>query len=71
MIGKVHKKTPLTLHTRIGEAKNDETTVEVWCVEPTREPMIVHEDGRAFSLSWSDILKLAQEAFAEDIASAK
>ena len=67
-VGTLLAKTPLTLHTRIGEATNESTTVEVWCIEPTREPMIVHEDGRAFRLSWGDILKLAQDAFAEDIA---
>lgn len=30
--------------------------------------MIVHQDGRTFTMDWGDILKLAQEAFAEDIA---
>lgn len=67
MIGKVHAKQPLALHRRIGEAKSDTTTVEVLQIEPTGEPMIVHQDGRAFVLSWSDILELAQEAFAEDL----
>ena len=71
MIGKVHAKQPLALHRRIGEAKNDNTTVEVLQIEPTGEPMIVHQDGRAFVLSWGDILQLAQEAFAEGLAEPK
>lgn len=71
MIGKVHATMPLRLHRRIGEAKNESTTLEVLQVEPTGEPMIVHQDGRTFTLSWEDILKLAQDAFAEDLESAK
>lgn len=71
MIGKVHKAQPLTLHRRIGEAQNEDTTVEVLQIEPTGEPMIVHQDGRAFILTWQDILGLAQEAFAEDLAQPK
>lgn len=71
MIGKVEKRQPLCFTRRIGEATNDTCSVEVLSVEPTGEPMIVHSDGRCFKLSWPDILKLAQEAFAEDIATPK
>ncbi|HDQ4465201.1 TPA: hypothetical protein P9G65_005514 [Pseudomonas aeruginosa] len=63
MIGTVHKAQPLCLHRRTGEARNETTSVEVLQVEPTGEPMIVHPDGRTFVLSWSDILRLAQQAF--------
>lgn len=66
MVGTVFETQPLMLHRRIGDAKNESTSVEVLSVEPTGEPMIVHEDGRAFMLSWADILQLAQEAFAAD-----
>lgn len=70
-IGTVYKERPLRLHRRIGEAKNDTTTIEVLQIEPTGEPMLVHEDGRTFILNWSDILQLAQNAFAEDTAKLK
>lgn len=71
MIGKVEKQQPLCFTRRIGEAKNETCSVEVLSVEPTGEPMIVHADGRCFRLSWGDILKLAQDAFAEDLAAPK
>jgi hypothetical protein len=67
MIGKIHEKQPLCFTSRIGEASGDGVKLEILVVEPTRQPMIVHSDGRAFELPWADILVLAQRAFEEDL----
>lgn len=66
MPGTVHKTQPLCLHSRIGSAKGETTSLEILVIEPTKEPMIVHQDGRTFILSWDEIIKMAQESFAKD-----
>lgn len=64
-IGTVHTKPYFCLHRQIGTATDQEEQVVLQCQisEPTGYPVVRHEDGRTFVLSWDDILKLAQEAF--------
>lgn len=70
MAGTIHAAPYLTLHRRIGQAANDETTLEVLVIEPTGEPMIRHPDGRTWVLTWDEIIAMAVEKFAEPVESA-
>lgn len=66
MTGTLHKKQPLYLHRRIGSCGTGHGEFEMLSVEPTGEPLVVHSDGRAWTLSWSQIAKMADEAFLAD-----
>lgn len=68
MIGTLHKEQPLTLHSRIGSADGGHHSYAMMVTEPLRTPVVVRDDGKTFTLTWSDLVDLARSAFAEDDA---
>lgn len=66
MPGQVHRDPYLCLHTRIGDADNGETKLEVLLALPLNTPMIVHPDGRTWTLNWEQLAEMAYAAFDAD-----
>lgn len=59
-IGKLHKKGSLLLRQRVGDAKGKVNSFEM-SLSTDRSPLIeCNQTGKYYSLSWSDIIKLAE-----------
>ena len=66
MHGTVHSEQPLALHTRIGSISDGDTELELLVALPLSTPMIVHPDGRTWTLNWEQLAEMAYAAFDYD-----
>ena len=65
MAGQIHEKKSLFLRETVGTATDPETKIkyEMTTICANRPPLVCSgKTGKYFSLSWSDIIKLAIEA---------
>lgn len=62
MLGTIHDNKALFMSIHVGTASNDDSTFEI-CTSMNQSPLIrCVETGKWFSLSWQEILELAEEA---------
>ena len=67
MPGTVRRDKYLCLHTRIGTVNSEEGgELEMMVALPLNTPMVVHPDGRTWTLSWEQIAEMAFAAFDAD-----
>lgn len=62
------RKRALYLHRRIGSCGTGHGELEMCSIEPTGEPLVIHADGRSWSITWSELAQMADEAFLKDSA---
>lgn len=66
MPGTVHSEQPLALHTRIGSISDGDTELELLIALPLHTPIIVHPDGRTWTLNWEQLAEMAYASFNYD-----
>ena len=66
MQGTVHAEQPPALHTRVGSVSDGTTDLELLVALPRNTPMIVHPDGRTWTLNWEQLAEMAYAAFDYD-----
>lgn len=71
MQGTVHAKQPLAFHSRVGSISDGTAELELLTALPLNTPMIVHPDGRTWTLNWEQLAEMAYTAFDQDISDKK